>query len=119
MAHKDNHLLENPDFEIPSNNYILKIWMAEDRRWHRLDGPAAITVSKRTYKIVARQYYINGIGLFGFYEIVKYKKNRTTKIFDYAKKHPEFINEICLLAKHNNWLSEKELLLLTSMDMFR
>jgi hypothetical protein len=46
------------------------------------------------------------------------RKNFPESLFDYVKEWPENISQVILLARHNSWLNEKEINLLTCMSMF-
>jgi antitoxin component YwqK of YwqJK toxin-antitoxin module len=80
---------------------------------HRLDGPAEILYNENG-TIESETFIVNNICLIEF----KYYCTSKENIFEYVQKYPEYIKEIELLARHNHWLSEKELELLVCIDMF-
>jgi hypothetical protein len=85
---------------------------------HRLDGPAIIWINK-TEKNISSSWYIHDIFLGNFEEYYTSSGISQKLIFEYVQIYPEYIKEIELLARHNNWLNEKELELLNCADMFR
>jgi hypothetical protein len=83
---------------------------------HRIDGPAFI--KKDDYgNVLAKQWYINSIVLVNFASYYN-ETNLAPMLFKYIKNYPQFLNEIVLLAKHNCWLTEQQISLLTTLDMF-
>jgi antitoxin component YwqK of YwqJK toxin-antitoxin module len=82
-------------------------------KYHRLNGPAYIEYAE-SGEIQYERYYVNHIHVYGF----RSKHIQKDKLFEYIHKYPDYIKEIEMLASHNHWLSEKELELLSCMDMF-
>jgi hypothetical protein len=86
---------------------------------HRLDGPAFSRIYKNTE--LYHEWHVNGVYLYNWNNYYfHYNDTNLFKesLFRYAQKHPQFIKEIELLSRHNNWLNEKELDMLTCVNMF-
>jgi antitoxin component YwqK of YwqJK toxin-antitoxin module len=81
---------------------------------HRLDGPAEIMYYK-SREIRYEHYYIDDLLLFEFENY----RNNTGKLFRYIEKYPNYIKQIERLARHNNWLTEEQLLILSGLSFFR
>jgi antitoxin component YwqK of YwqJK toxin-antitoxin module len=81
--------------------------------FHRVDGPAIIDYDE-SQEIKYKLYFLNGreLPFFENYDTLK------DKIFEYIKFYPRYINEVEVLARHNNWLSEHDLLLLRTFCLF-
>jgi hypothetical protein len=109
-----------------SNNYNENvIWRSREGQnyhyykgiqFHRLDGPACMLSSRDG---LIHMWYVNG-KLLGRFNIHKKPKQESLSqyIFSYLNQHPEYINEIYILARHNNWLTNDQLALLNCMDIF-
>jgi hypothetical protein len=78
---------------------------------HRLDGPANITYNLAGERVF-EEYWVNNIYLYNF------EKYCPSKIFKYIKKYPHHLKEVEILARHNKWLNEKDLELLSCQDLF-
>ena len=79
---------------------------------HRLDGPAR-SWHDESGEIEQTNYYVKGIYLLCF-EL--YGKD---KIFKYIQNFPQFIKEIEILARHNKWLTEEQIVLLNTISVFK
>jgi hypothetical protein len=91
-----------------------------DPKLHRLDGPASIRKDSLGIPI-EYTWYIDDIWITDFEKYFSYSKIPhidLKSIRKYLKKHPIFLEEVMMLVRHNNWLNEKELDLLTCADMF-
>jgi hypothetical protein len=83
---------------------------------HRLDGPAWIRKNLKILEIHTL-WYVNGKLLHDFHN--HYKTDSFQEwIFEYVKIWPHFTKEVELLARHNKWLNEDQINLLSCMDMF-
>jgi hypothetical protein len=115
---KDNlsyrHRIRGPAFieYYKSGKIKLKQYWLNNKR-HRLTGPAIVWYNKHG-KCSGSVYWLNDIYLPLLTDYISSKNN----LFLYIKKYPRYINEIEILARHNNWLSEKELDLLSCMSIF-
>ena len=89
---------------------------------HRLDGPAVETLpcNIKNYTDFDDWYVLGTIIHYFNYHMAKKtkKKDIPNILFNYIRIYPEFIKEIELLARHNNWLSEDQLMLLTTISIF-
>jgi hypothetical protein len=90
--------------------------IAEEYRYlaakaHRLDAPA-----KQCIFPFENSWHINGVWLKYFESYIKDSKQG---IFEYIQRYPKYIKEVELICRYNNWLAEKELLLLTAIDLFK
>jgi len=80
-----------------------------------LDGPAHIQAfTIKNYSIEV--WHIHGKALT-FFSASDFASTETLII--YVMKHPYYTKEIILLARHNHWLSEKQIELLECMDMMK
>jgi hypothetical protein len=110
------HRLDGPAWILyDAFGKIIKENYYNNNEQHRLDGPAWIEYNNFG-KIISADYYVNGVHLRDLYYF--YQKTKRD-IFIYIQVFPQLIKEVELLARHNNWLNEKELELLTCMDMFK
>ena len=94
----------------PSGQVSYESYCIKDKN-HRLDGPARIDYDE-SGKIESEEYWINDTHLN------KFEKYGKEKIFEYIKEFPQFIKEIEILARHNNWLNENQILLIKTMNVF-
>jgi hypothetical protein len=106
----------NDDFVWRKTEYYDKYWRRtvyyKGFMIHRLDGPAIY------YPNQYQLWYVNGKELCYFNDCVQ-SHNIKESIFRFVKEYPEHVFEIIILATHNKWLNEKELKLLTCLDMFK
>jgi hypothetical protein len=65
-----------------------------------------------------KKWYIYGINLVSFH-LYYPSNNLTESLFKYIKRFPQFIKEVEMLARYNNWLTEDQLILLTCANMFK
>jgi hypothetical protein len=109
------HRIDGPAYTsyYKSAKIEIQVYYIKDVR-HRLDGPAYLRRFE-SGEIETEEYIVNGIFLKTFEKYYSIKE----KIFEYIQKYPKYIKEVELLARHNNWLNEKELELLACMDMFK
>jgi hypothetical protein len=80
---------------------------------HRLDGPALLHYD-RNGNIWEQNWRIFGKILPYFEEY-----NPSKEIFEYARRYTYVIKEIEILARHNKWLNENQILLLHASEMFQ
>lgn len=99
-----------------------------EKEIHRLDGPAVIV--RNFQKILYEEWYVNGVFLWDFENF--YKNPMPAAIFDYVKFlekeqliknetsafFKKCINSIVILSKHNKWLTENEITLLSCYNIF-
>lgn len=87
-----------------------------DDSLHRFDGPAIIESigSDITYQA----WFIHGEHIVDFEKF--YQENSVAEsIFSYIKHNSRHIKELGILAEHNKWLTENQLLLLKTMTLFK
>ena len=128
IVHRDDGPAEicyYPSGKIASEEYYV------NGKRHRINGPAYITYEEYG-DIISEQHWINDMAhrlihmwyvngkLLGRFNIHKKPKQESLSqyIFSYLNQHPEYINEIYILARHNNWLTNDQLALLNCMDIF-
>jgi hypothetical protein len=100
------------------SEYYVEYYHLGDKR-HRLDGPAINRVSiTRRYSYGLWYVYDQFLEGFDACFSKKNKKNLSRAILRYVKNNPQYIKEVELICRYNNWLAEKELLLLNCQDMF-
>jgi hypothetical protein len=105
--------------KIISVNHVQETYFLGDNR-HRIDGPAHIYYIRE--KIYSSDWYIYNKLLFSFAEYCKGKisKNDHAKmLFRYISYFPQYIEEIKMIARHNQWLTEDQILLLEAINMFK
>lgn len=83
---------------------------------HRTDGPACIWYFKNG-TIRVKEFWIEGEHLPDFENY--YSSNMSAKtLFEYLKIHPNYIKEIIILARSNNWLTDETQLLFDTINLF-
>lgn len=87
-----------------------------EKKIHRLDGPAYSQLEINT-QIEHTAWIVHNCHLYFFSNYFS-EENIAENVFKYAINYPKHIAEIELLARHNKWLTEEEILLLKTINLF-
>lgn len=92
--------------------YIIDEPFLPSARRHRLDGPAYFHRDS-SILVVEQFWHVHGKHLLDFEKYL----HSVESIFQYVKTYPQFINEIIIIAEHNHWLTEDQILLLKTTSL--
>lgn len=110
QSRSDFENLINRKIVIFKNNIIEETWYLGNEV-HRIDGPAFIQYINKTV-LNHYSWYVHYHYLERFYGYCS-----TKYIFKYAKDRPHLIKFIEILARHNNWLTEEQILAMYAMQI--
>jgi hypothetical protein len=87
---------------------------------HRLDGPYSVDVLPDLVTeiiVPTSNWAVNNVIVLNFKNYYNFN-DPADSVFKYLEKHKEFIPQIVILARHNKWLSEEQILLLETAILF-
>ncbi len=106
--------MEEPTIKISGS---LTTYTLSNGDYHRLDGPAYISITE-SYGDSLPTYVEDWNAGYGWIAGFKTSHKSKEKLFEFVNNNPYLMKSIELLARHNNWLNEEELLLLSSLRVF-
>lgn len=93
----------------------LENWFLGDK-FHRLNGPARIW--KKKNKVVSVEWHVYGVHVERFEWTYNNGNITIDDLFEHIRIYPYSIKQIEMLARHNQWLTEEQIVAIYAMLSF-